>query len=284
MAVSARLTIEDDMAEPLDIKPTVKSGEWNLPFSEAIAAAAEREVVLPEIYRGQLQGIARQLAFSIAGVSSLDQLQAVKDSLDLAHTRGLSFGEWQKLAAVSDLGMPKSRLDNIFRTNLQGNYQAGRWEQIVRNKENRPLLMYDAINDSRVRPAHKAMDGTIKPVDDEWWATHSPPNGYRCRCSVLSLTHGEALSRSGPDTGLNKIPRLPDGGVPEPDPGFGYSPRERLRGVEQAIQDRRSQCSAAHMEGKNRHNTPIWCQGAGEKLLNQISAGLDVAKPMPDPR
>ena len=95
---------------------------------------------------------------------------------------------------------------------------------------------------------------------------------------------------SGPDTGLNKIPRLPDGGVPEPDPGFGYSPRERLRGVEQAIQDRRSQCpvlfSAAHLAGKNRHNTPMWCDENKYPgiLARSLEGVIQAGGGMPEPR
>ncbi|MCX8505203.1 MAG: hypothetical protein ORN98_01125, partial [Alphaproteobacteria bacterium] len=30
--------------------------------------------------------------------------------------------------------------------------------------------------------------GTILPVDDNWWMTHFPPNGWRCRCSVISVS------------------------------------------------------------------------------------------------
>ena len=26
------------------------------------------------------------------------------------------------------------------------------------------------------------------PVSDPWWQTHRPPNGYRCRCRVVSVT------------------------------------------------------------------------------------------------
>lgn len=211
---------------------------FDVPFDEAIQAAVERGVVLPEQYYGELQGIARQLAFSVAGIASLDQLQAVADSLSLAVGTGLSFDEWRKTQTVESLGLPKHRLDNIYRTNLQGNFQAGTWEKIVEYKEERPYAMYDAINDSRVRPSHLAMDGAIRPIDDPWFKSHAPPNGYRCRCSVIQLSREEANARSGPDTGLNKNPVNPDGTSAEPDPGWDYSPRDRLAGVNQAMRDR----------------------------------------------
>lgn len=159
-------------------KPPISIG-FNVPFHEAIAAAKQRGVVLPDIYYGELQGIARQLAFSIAGVASLDQLQAVKDSLHAAMDKGVSFKDWKKTITVQSLDLPDHRLDNIWRTNLQGNYMRGKWEQFQRNAEKRPFLMYDAINDSRVRPSHLSMDGTIRRMDDPFWKSHSPPNGYR---------------------------------------------------------------------------------------------------------
>jgi SPP1 gp7 family putative phage head morphogenesis protein len=152
---------------------------FNVPFVEAIAAAKLRAVVLPDIYYGELQGIARQLAFSIASVTSYDQLKGVMDSLSARLETGQSFEAWKQEVAVQDLKLPEHRLDNIFRTNLQGNYMAGKWEKFERNKKTRPFLMYDAVNDSRVRVSHLALDGTIRPVDDAFWADHSPPNGYR---------------------------------------------------------------------------------------------------------
>ncbi len=160
-------------------KPPLTIG-FNVPFHEAIAAAQLRGVVLPDVYYGELQGIARQLAFSIAGIASLDQLQAVKDSLSDYMEKGGSFKSWKKQSAQLNLELPAHRLDNIWRTNLQGNYMRGKWEKFQRNADTRPYLLYDAINDNRVRPSHLAHDGTIRPVTDAFWRTHSPPLGYRC--------------------------------------------------------------------------------------------------------
>ena len=224
------------------MKPPLTIG-FNVPFHEAIAAAQLRGVVLPDRYYGELQGIARQLAFSIAGIASLDQLQAVKDSLSDYMAKGGSFNAWKKQSAQLTLELPAHRLDNIWRTNLQGNYMRGKWEQFQRNADTRPYLLYDAINDSRVRPSHLAMDGTIRRWNDPWWKTHSPPCGFRCRCSLISLSEEQAQARSGFDkdgkgTGLNKIPELPDGGgLAQPDKGWDYNPFEdRMQWAEKALE------------------------------------------------
>lgn len=137
------------------------------------------------------------------------------------------------------LDLPKHRLDNIYRTNLQGNYMSGKWEQFVRNADRRPYLMYDAINDSRVRPAHLALDRIIRRIDDPFWKTHSAPNGFRCRCSLIALTEKEAQSRSRGGNGLNKQPIVDLGNErmtqANPDPGWEYNPSDRMQGVESAI-------------------------------------------------
>jgi len=220
-------------------------------FDEAIRAAEERGVVLPDVYYGELQGIARQLAFSIAGIAGHDQLQTVMDGLTAVTATGKTFGEWQQEQVVKDLNLPSYRLDNIFRTNLQANYQAGHWEQYQRNQDARPYLMYDAINDSRVRLSHLALDGKIWRIDDPQLRTHAPPNGYRCRCGLISLTAAQARARSGDGTGLNKLTVLPDGTPAQPDKGWAYSPRDRLQGVEQALAKRQTQSSGVLLSALN---------------------------------
>jgi len=153
-----------------------------VPFKEAIAWARARGVILPEVYYGELQGLARAMAFSIAGLAKLDQIQAVKDSLDANLAEGGTLREWQKRVKAGDIGLdlPAHRLEVIYRTNLQGNYNRGRCEQQRRTADIFPWRMYDAINDSRTRPAHAAMDGFVARHDDPIWKTWQAPNGYQC--------------------------------------------------------------------------------------------------------
>ena len=222
---------------------------FNVPFHEAIAQATKRGVVLPDVYYGQLQGLARQQAFSIAGITSLDTLQAVKDSLDKVIKEGGTFGAWKKQMLESGtLNLPKYRLDNIYRTNLQGSYMAARWDRILLTQETRPYIMYDAINDSRVRPSHLALDGMIRRIDDPFWKTHSPPNGYRCRCSIRSLSEHQAKARSGQGKGLNQQPVLDDGTPALPDKGWDYNPSDRLAGVNKALVDKRIKSNPVLMQ------------------------------------
>lgn len=211
--------------KPLAIKP--------VPFVEAIAHSAKRGVVLPDVYYGKLQGIERSLAFSVAGMAKLDQLQQVIDSLTRALAEGATFERWKGefLKAPDALALPKHRLDNIFRTNIQGAYARGRCVHIEKNKTKRPYLRYSAINDARVRPHHLAMHGHVAKVDDPIWKTWMPPCGYRCRCTVISMTEQQAKVFAERDA--NRLKNDPDAAIARataiaqgPDKGWDYSPCE----------------------------------------------------------
>lgn len=206
-----------------------------IPFGEAIRWAKTRKVVLPEIYYGQLQGFARSKAFSIAGLSSMQQLMGVHDSLQQAMQTGATFKEWQAQVrgGAIELNLPRHRLETIFRTNIQVAYGHGRGEQQHEHAKRRPFLMYDAINDSRTRPAHKALDNFIAPINDPIWKTHTPPLGYSCRCTTISLTEEQARARGYPRP-------FPEGA--KPDPGWDY---DKLADVDESIERARRKAKEA---------------------------------------
>ncbi len=114
---------------------------------------------------------------------------------------------------------------------MRMSYAAGAWLRATRSAADRPYLMYTTVHDDRVRPQHRAWDGTILPIDDPWWDTHYPPNGWNCRCSVITLDPAQAEKyRRRPDTPdiswsrfvnqrTGEVSRVPAG----IDPGFGYN-------------------------------------------------------------
>ena len=161
-------------------------------FLEALQYAHSKKVVLPdEFYSMDLK--TRQMATTVSFLSSLEQAESVIKSLNKTLASGGTFNDFQKLVAESEIILPKHYLDNVFRTNIQSAYGHGRWQQQQRNKDKRQYLMYSAINDSRVRPAHLALNRIVLPIDHPFWLTHYPPLGFRCRCTVIALTEKQAL-------------------------------------------------------------------------------------------
>jgi SPP1 gp7 family putative phage head morphogenesis protein len=68
---------------------------------------------------------------------------------------------------------------------------AKRWVGIWNDKKLFPLLQYVTVGDDRVRPTHRALDGTVRPVGDSFWSAYYPPWSYRCRCTTKSYESGE---------------------------------------------------------------------------------------------
>lgn len=139
-------------------------------------------------------------------------------------------GEWND-AQLGSL----SRLRTIYDTNLRMSYSAGQWASIERNKSDLPYLMYTHTTSLHPRIEHLLWDGTCLPVDDPFWDTHYPPNGWGCKCGTIALTASQ-FERMG-NAGLIK-PKAPtidwrqlvnprtgvQTAVPAGiDPGFGYN-------------------------------------------------------------
>lgn len=85
-------------------------------------------------------------------------------------------------------------LETEWNTSVSQSQSAEQWIGIQANKKDLPLLQYRTANDARVRDAHKAWDGIIRPVGDPFWDTRLPNNGYNCRCIVIQLPGGDSTN------------------------------------------------------------------------------------------
>ena len=76
---------------------------------------------------------------------------------------------------------------------------------------------YHAVGDSRTRETHLAQHGVCASVDDPFWNEWTPPNGYNCRCWLISEWE-EPSSYKQPRRDLH------------PDPGFAFNPTNNVSG------------------------------------------------------
>lgn len=172
---------------------------------------------------------AKTLAFSVTQIAKGDELDTVFDALQRAIEDGTTFEDFRKSAA--DIferrgwtGPAAWRVETIFRTNIQTAYSVGRYKEMQEVKQDRPYWQYSAVNDSRTRPTHWAMNGKIYPADHPFWDTWYPPNGYNCRCGVITLSQDDIDSE-----GLTVESQDPTGGLIEPiDPVTGNKLPARL--------------------------------------------------------
>lgn len=77
---------------------------------------------------------------------------------------------------------------------VQCGISAQNWQDIEENADVYPNLEYSTIGDSRVRPEHKALDGIVRPINDEFWNKYYPPNGWHCRCDAIQKDEGIVLT------------------------------------------------------------------------------------------
>jgi len=85
-----------------------------------------------------------------------------------------------------------------------------------------PYWRYIARGDARVRPTHAALDGMVLPKTDPFWATHTPPWEYNCRCDIEDADEDDArraggvaraITRDNPDGTQTATVATPGGGV-----------------------------------------------------------------------
>lgn len=204
-----------------------------LPFDEAIEFFKAKGIRLsPNSWR-DVWAAEHVQAFTVARVTAMDVLEDIRKEVLRALEKGTSLVEFKRdlrktLTAKGwyaardeepELDGRKRltpwRLETIYRTNLQGAYAAGRYKQMIEAAQDRPYWRYEAVNDARTRPSHAAQDGKVYRFDHPFWDKWYPPNGFNCRCTVVSLS-----SREMERQGLHEQTRGPSH---EPDKGFDYN-------------------------------------------------------------
>ncbi len=254
------------------------SAGFDVQFIEAIAYALNRKVVLPDNYYNVMTPIQRQQAVSIAGLAQTEQIKHVMGLVNDQLDSGGTFADFQNAVKKGDIdiNLPRHRLDNIFRTNIQGAYGRGRWYQQQQNKDERPYLMRDGINDIRQRPAHKILDQVVRHIDDPFWQKHYAPDGYRCRCIMRSLTKSQAEAK-----GITVDDDLPD--VPNDKGWIGGTPAQYTGNMNKLVNDKIAELaityykqSGAILEARQRIEAAITVMLA--QPVPELAAMIDEAK------
>lgn len=223
--------------------------------------------------------------FTISRLTRLDLLQALYESIVKSVQGDLSRKDWMRDAeelltdagwwGINEVTDPVSgevkmtkfdaaRLRLIYDTNTRQAYATGLWERAERSKRTHPYVRYITKQDERVRASHRAWDNLTLPVDDAFWKTHWPPNGWRCRCRVMSMSqrdydNGYTLDRPGAEYDQNaptvrkplkkqapevvmreyvnprtgEVTQVPEG----IDPGFAYNPGIARKKALQEVMD-----------------------------------------------
>ncbi len=186
-------------------------------------------------------------AFVVAGAMRDDLLADLQSAVGSAIEQGTTLQQFRKefdqivrRHGWAYQGGRSWRTRVIYDTNLRQAYNAGREKQMQNPelRKRRPYGLY-RHNDSveHPRPEHLAWDNLVLPLDDPWWETHTPQNGWGCKCRKFMLSErdvrrrGLTVSKQAPSieyeeksVGIRgpspRVVRVPKG----IDPGFGYNP------------------------------------------------------------
>lgn len=248
-------------------------------------------------------------AFTVAKAMHVDVLTSIKGALDDSLANGKTFESFKKdiqptleklgwwgqtemkdpltgEVRTVQLGSPR-RLEIIYRTNMETARQAGQWERIQRNKATHPYLVYELGPSREHRHDHASWAGTVLPVDDLWWSTHRPKNGWGCKCTTRAVSKRE-FGRMSSDQNykttapeikyrewINKrtgeVERVPVG----IDPGWDYNPGangERAQQLNKHLSDANKAFTNAMAVPVKRNNMVMQ---PGNDLLFTTSQGIN---------
>lgn len=149
--------------------------------------------------------------FTVAKIMELDVLNSIHESVIDAVAEGQTFHTFKKgmLEKLGEDGwgtyaqkdevtgedltrLSDKRLKKVYQVNKTQSYHTGSWHRFEANKATHPYLRYRLGPSLRHRPDHKGFENLVLPVDDPFWQTHMPMNGWGCKCWVQSLTRDKA--------------------------------------------------------------------------------------------
>ena len=151
-----------------------------------------------------------------------DQINVWAESLDRRRiekigrlaSEGLSPNEAATKLRRDLQDLTNAEIETIFRTQSQMAFQAARFQS---DQDEVWGYKYVTMGDNRVRDEHAQLDGVVRQKDDPFWDTYWPPNGWNCRCQVVSIFNKRRQTR------------VPSGAA-SPDEGFQFNPGRVLNG------------------------------------------------------
>jgi SPP1 gp7 family putative phage head morphogenesis protein len=133
--------------------------------------------------------------YIFSGAKTYQQTKALTSLLAVPEYQS-NFYAFKKAAAPIFEIYNQDYLQAEYQTAKASARMASDWKRIEADADVLPLLQYQTIGDGRVRPTHAALDNIIRPISDPFWKQYYPPNGWRCRCTVIQLSEGEETDLS----------------------------------------------------------------------------------------
>lgn len=128
--------------------------------------------------------------FAFSGAKCFAEMEELRDAV-YENGKLISKGDFKRKARQINARYNTGYLDAERQQVIAAGTQGSRWMDFEENRETHPYLEYVTANDEHVREEHRRLHGLIYPLDDPFWDSYYPPNGWRCRCTVRKCSERE---------------------------------------------------------------------------------------------
>ncbi|MCK5740573.1 MAG: minor capsid protein [Chlorobi bacterium] len=141
----------------------------------------------------------KENAFTLSRVKSLDLLTDFKNALETALKEGHSAAEfrqniknmlqdkgWLAKQETPDNLKSAHRLNNIYRTNMQNAFSAGRYKQSMGDQDAFPYVIFYSTIDKKTTKECDFLHKKAMSLDDAKLNKFYPPGHYQCRRRAVS--------------------------------------------------------------------------------------------------
>jgi len=111
---------------------------------------------------------------------------------------GVSEEQWLAERGIANIAST-ARVNLILRQNARMAHAVGQREVSMDPdvRERWPYFRYIAVQDGQARDGHAVLHNLVLPKDHPFWATHTPPWEFNCRCSIEDADEAEAEALGG---------------------------------------------------------------------------------------
>lgn len=136
------------------------------------------------------EAMASSLRESVGVFSGFKTFHEMKEAANLLLDEQGSLKTFERFsndAQTLNAAYNKNYLRTEYNFTVQSAQMAAKWEEQQDDGGGRYLLQYRTAGDTKVRKAHRELEGITLPPDDPFWDKYYPPNGFGCRCTVAKV-------------------------------------------------------------------------------------------------
>lgn len=143
--------------------------------------------------------------FAFSEAKCFSEMEELRDAV-YENGKLVSPGDFRRKARQINSRYNVRYLDAEREQVMAAGIQGSRWNDFEETRDMYPYLEYVTARDEHVREEHSRLDGLIYPIDDPFWDSYYPPNGWRCRCTVRKCTEREYNHKSAGYKSRKKSP------------------------------------------------------------------------------